>query len=350
MQRCWICNKSFDQLSKEHIIPRLFEGCVTTEEFSCADCNRKLGEIEQQLTPISILMQNLDNVDGEPTNTLPKGESPKREKKWSYGDKPRIELSTGGGVRATGWERPPGKITSGEKLWRPGRIDMEVSAKSVHKSMLKAIIALACHVGFPQHLLSIPLAYLAGSDDVLPVMQPTSLGVPTRGMFARVWVFAPPTKDSMTIYGAVVYGPLINIYQLCTGLQPAWPFCCELRAYSRHAQCHDETTKYMNWRSTFLEELMPQSGYNYVGRTGVYAVRESRQTGLVVLETSPSRAAIGSQETHELNAPLHPWVQTFAPNRRFENWVKSVQSELEHAPFLAGAREMDEWMQGLTSG
>ena len=346
MALCWICDRCFDGLSKEHIIPRLFEGYVTTEEFSCAGCNGELGKIEQRLAPISILMQNLDNADGEPTNVVPKGDSPKKDRKWSYGEKPGIELSTDGSVRAEGWERPPGKITSEDKLWHRGHLPMEISAQNVHRSMLKAIMALACHVGFPRQIFEASLAYLAGTDDALPLMEPTSLGIPTRGMFARVWLFAPPSKESMTVYGAVAYGPLINIYRLCTGLQPAWPFCCELRAYSREILLHDETTNYMNWRSNLLEELIPQYGFTYIGLAGPYAIKESRQTGLVVCETSPSAIALTASGTSGLYAPPHPLMQTHGPNRRFENWVRSVRSEEEHAKFLVGARDIDGWIDG----
>ena len=346
MARCWICDRCFDSLSKEHIIPRLFQGFVTTEEFSCVVCNGELGKMEQRLAPISILMQNLDNADGDPTNIIPKGDSPKKDRIWSYGDKPGIELSTDGSVRGDGWERPPGTITSEDKLWHPGYLPMEISVQSVHRSMLKAIIALACHVGLPKHIFEAPLAYLAGTDDALPLLEPTSLGIPTRGIFARVWVFAPPSRESMTIYGAVVYGPLVNIYHLCADVQPAWPFCCELRAYSREILCHDETTRYMNWRSALLEELVPWSEYAYIGRAEPYAVKESRQSGLVVYETSPSGIALRPNGTGELYAPLHPLMQTQGPNRRFENWVRSVKSEEEHAQFLAGARDMDMWIHG----
>ena len=350
MKQCWICRKWFDRLSKEHIIPRLFEGYVTTDEFSCSGCNAKLGAVEQDLTPLSILMQNLDNAKGEPTNIIPKGESAKKARKWSYGDKPGTELSTTGRVTADGWERPPGKMTSGSFMWRPGRIPIEVSINNMHKSMLKAIMALACHIGFPQHLFEVPLAYLAGNDDVLPIMQPTSLGVPIRGIFARVWILAPPTKETMTVYGAVAYGPLINLYRLFTALPPAWPFSCELRSYSKQVQCHDEIINYMKWRSTLLEEIEFQSKYRYVGRTGAYSVRESRYHGLVVLETTPSGAASGSNGTLGLTEPLHPLVQEYGHNIRFENWVKSVQSGEQHARFLQGAREVDARMQGLASG
>ena len=349
MARCWICDRCFDSLSKEHIIPRLFEGYVTTEEFSCAACNGEIGKIEQRIAPISILMQNLDNADGEPNNIIPKGDSPKKARKWSYGDKSAIELSTDGSVRGDAWERPPGEITSEDKLWHHGRLPMEISAQNVHRSMLKAIMALACHVGFPRYIFEAPLAYLAGTDDALPLMQPTSLGIPARGIFARVWVFTPPSKESMTVYGAVVYGPLTNIYLLCTDLQPAWPFCCELRAYSREILCHDESNNYMIWRSKLLEELAPPSGYTYIGLKGPYVVKESRSSGLIVFETSPPAIALRANGTAELYAPLHPLMQTCGPNKRFDNWVRSVNSEQEHAKFLAGARELDKWINDSQS-
>ena len=347
MKSCWICNKCFDSLSREHIIPRLFEGYLITEEFSCRSCNAKLGEIERNLTQISILMQNLDNANGEPKNVIPKGESPKKERKWFYGDKPGIELSTDGAVRSDGWERPPGKAPSGDVIWRPGMVEMTVSVHDVHRSMLKAILALASHVGFPQSLFEVPLEYLAGNDEILPVIQPTSLSIPTREMFARVWIFAPPTNGNVTVYGAAIYGPLTNIYRLCADLQDGLPFCFELRAYSKHEQCHAETEGYMNWRSILLKELRPNPPFNYIGRSGIYAVRESPQSGLFVLETSPSGAAAESHGTPDLYVPIHPSIQTYGPNRRFQNWVRSAQSENEHAAFLEGAREFDEWAKIL---
>ena len=347
MKQCWICKGYFENLSKEHIIPRLFEGYVTTEEFSCAECNSNLGRYEQSLSQISIMMQNLDNANGEPTNVIPKGESPKRVRKWSYGDNPSVELSTDGTVQGEDWERPPGKVTSYDKIWRPGRVDMEVPGQDVHRSMVKAIMALACHMGFPQHLFDVPLGYLAGNDYDLTFMQPTSLGIPSRSMFAWVWIFAPPTTESMTIYGTVAYGPLSNIYRLSTDLRPAWPFCCELRAYSKRALCHDETDSYMNWRSTLLEEVSPLSTYRYIGSSGVYAAKESRESGLIVLETSPSRVSSGSTGTPGLVVPLHPSVLECRYDVRFENWVKSVQTEEKHKQFLANARDMDEWQKGF---
>ena len=72
MKICWICNRSYGSLSKEHIIPRMFEGITTTEEFSCEECNREIGKAEQHLAPLGILMANLDNADGEPKITTPK--------------------------------------------------------------------------------------------------------------------------------------------------------------------------------------------------------------------------------------------------------------------------------------
>ena len=349
MKQCWICSKFFERLSKEHIIPHLFEGYVTTEEFSCAECNSNLGKYEQCLSQISIMMQNLDNAKGEPTNVIPKGESPKKERKWLYGDKPGIELSTSGRVRGDGWERPPGEVASDDKIWLPGRIDMPATEQDVHKSMVKAIMALACHVGFPRRLLEVPLSYLAGNDNDLAFMQPTSLGIPSRGMFARVWIFAPPTTDSMTIYGAVAYGPLSNIYRLITTETSFPAFCFELRAYSRHELRYEDTTSYMNWRSTLLEEFMRPSEYRHIGHEGIFNMRESRRSGLVVLEASPSGAERRSLGIPELHIRPHPLAQTHGPSNRFENWVKSIISEEEHTRFLIDAREVDDWLKGSSN-
>ena len=342
MKQCWICNQWFSQLSSEHIIPRLFEGYVTTDDFSCVGCNHSFGEIEQQLSPVSILMQNLDNADGTPSHVVPTGESPKKEKKWSFGEGQRIELSTSGRVRADGWERSPGKIDGGDIFWRPGRIPLALSVDTIHKSMLKAITVLACKVGFPRRLLKYPLEYLSGNGDVLTLMRPTNLGIPSRRVFARVWVFAPPAKDNMSIYGAVVYGPLAKIYRLAFDLQPAWSFCCELKAYSQQVQCYPDQPSYMAWRSSLLQEVSDVGGFQFVGRAGVYAVKESKQSGLLMLETSPSEIADRSRGTYGWNVPVEHPVQQYYFANRFENWVRRTQSDEEHELFLGEAKAFDK--------
>ena len=160
---------------------------------------------------------------------------------------------------------------------------------------------IACHVGLPKYLLGAPLEYLAGNHHLLPDMQPTSLGISPRGMFARVWIFAPPAEQTMDVYGAVVYGPLINIYKLCSGAQPAWPFCCELKANTREWLLHDEQADYMGWRSTVLEEAMSDSGFTYIGHDGVYSLKQSRNSGLLVKEVSPS-----GSDSKALGVPRNP--------------------------------------------
>ena len=338
MKKCWICNQCYDDLSEEHIIPRYFGGSVSTEDFSCEKCNQNMGKVEQKLNQISVLMHNLDSADGEPKTVTPLRGSRNRETKWSYGDDPSIQLSTTGHVQSDGWERPPGKYASGDKIWIPGQISMNLSKQDVHTSMLKAIMALVCHVDMPKHLFETPLAYLSGDHNVLKDMQPTDLCLAPREIFARVWVLAPPTRQTMTIYGAVVYGPISNIYRLCTDLEPIGPFCCELRAYSRQCQSHCEQTNYMKWLSTTLEELAPRSQFDYVRRNGPFTEKRSRNSGLVALEASPSRVSLGVPQVY---APMDPLELTHGLASRFGNWLRSTLSEESHARFLADVRKLD---------
>lgn len=188
MKTCWICSKSYGSLSKEHIIPRMFQGIVTTEEFSCEECNREIGKVEQRLALLGILMANLDNADGEPKITTPKRGSRTKERKMSYGEDPQVELSSTGWLRTETFERPPGKITTWNKIWVPGRIPMEVADQDLHMSMVKAIAAFACHVGFPKSLLGTPLDYLAGNHYVLPECNP------------RAWECRPETCSLGSAY------------------------------------------------------------------------------------------------------------------------------------------------------
>lgn len=350
MRQCWICNQTFDRLSKEHIIPSMFGGYVTTEGFSCAECNGKLGKSEASLSPVSILMQNLDNANGEPTNILPQGESPKKDRKWNYGRESGIELTASGGVRGSVWERAPGKVTSDDKVYIPGRIEINLPAQDVHKSMLKALMSLACHEDFPHDLLDVPLGYLGGNDDVLPLMQPTGLGIPPQSVFARVWIFSPPTASHSTIYGAVAYGPLANIYQLRNRVSPAWPFCVELRAYSKEVLVHGGLANYMNWRSSLREEAVPPSEYNYIGRSGPFGIRENRRSGLLVAETSPSRAISMRKVFSEVDSLNLPFERVYSANDRFENWVASARSEEDHSQFLASAMKFDEQFLAIDRG
>ena len=348
MKQCWICNKHFEGLSKEHIIPRLFMGFETTSEFSCESCNQAFGKIEQSLKPISTFMQYEDSARGEPTHSLPKGESRRNPTRSYYGENRSIELHDDGRLVADGVERPPGKISSDNILWRRGQVPLEVQEHDLHRSMLKAIMALACHVGCPRNPFGRVLEYLAGGCDDIANMQPTGLGTAPKGLFSRVCLLAPPA--TRTLYGVVVFGPLVQSYRLLAGAPANWPFCYEVKAYEKGYQGYAGEAGYMNWREMLLQECVSQSSYDFIGHDGVYAVRQHRQSGLLVKEASPSRSASRARGVPELYAQLPPWALTHGMNDRFGNWVKSLQSEDEHARFLHGAREMDRWMQGPHSG
>ena len=339
MKECWICGKCYDQLSKEHIIPHYFGGSESTNDFSCETCNQALGRFEEKLNQISVLMHSLDNAHGEPTTVTPTRGARNKETKLSYGDNPSIQLSTSGHVQAEGWERPPGRNTSSDsRIWIHTKMPISISKQDVHKSMLKAIMALACQVGFPRDLFETPLAYLAGNDQALEDMQPTDLGIAPRKMFARVWIFVPPARQTETLYGAVIYGPVGNIYNLGTSSNPGGPFCCELKAYSRQWQYHHEQAGYINWLSTISEELAPQSGFDYIGRTGPFVAKQSRNSGLIALETSPSATTMGGPGMY---AVVHPLEATHGPVNRFANWLRSLLSEETHNQFLTDARKLD---------
>ena len=150
MKKCWICEEECDALSKEHIIPRFFGGIVYTEEFSRHECNQAIGQSEQQLNPLSVFMHYMDNADGTPAVTLPRRGSRNRETRASYGNDSRIELTSTGRLKAEGWERPAGKISSDDKIWLPSPIPISLSLEDLHSSMLKAIAALACYCRFPR--------------------------------------------------------------------------------------------------------------------------------------------------------------------------------------------------------
>ena len=342
MKQCWICNQDYDTLSDEHIIPRHFGGSICTKDFSCMRCNQKLGTSEAKLSPLSIFMRHLDNADGEPTITIPQRGSRDRKARWPYGEDPTIELSTTGHVKSGGWERPPGKKTFGDVLWIPGQIPIELSAQDLNKSMLKAIMAQVCHANMPKGLFGTPLAYLAGNDEALHKMQPTSLDLAPREVFARVWLLAPPMQPTTTIYGFVAYGMISRIYKLCDGLEPIGPFCREVKAYSHQWQLHGGEAEYIKWWITTLEELTPRSGFIPIGRTGPYAAKQSRQSNLTVLEASPAALASRALGIPEIHTSHHPLEPTHGIKNRFQNWLRSIQSEETHAQFLADARKLDE--------
>ena len=257
MRKCWICDEHCDRLSTEHIIPRHFGGIVTTTKFSCQECNQALGKSEEQLNRLSILGHYFDNAQGYPGTVTQLRGARSKETAWSYGDSPAIQVSTSGHMRSDGWKRPPGKNTTGAQLWLLIAIPSSLSVEHVHKSMVKAVMALAAHVGFRRDLFEAPLEYLAGNDQRLNVMQPTDLGIPAPEVFARVWVFAPPARVTTGVYGAVAYGPLSSIYRLCTIPVAIEPFCYELRAYSRGYQLHRRQEAYLDWRSVTLGEIAP---------------------------------------------------------------------------------------------
>ena len=339
MKTCWICNKHYGHLSKEHIIPRHFGGIVPTEDFSCEKCNRKIGTIEQKLTPISVLMHNLDNEYGEPTTTIPRRGARNKRTKWSFGDDQQIQLFSDGHVQSDGWERPPGKSTSGDRIWIPGHIPLSLSERDIHQSMLKALMALVCYYDGSKDDFEAPLAYLAGHHDAITDTRPVNLGLAPRQTFARVWIFAPPAATAMTIYGVVTYGPISNIYTLYSGLQPTTsPFVCELKAYSREPTVRTGLEDYNNWWTIVREELTHQDNIAHTYIRGGYRVKHYRDSGLVTLEASP--AAL-SPRVPSLYVPIHPLEPTHGLANRFEHWLRSVFSEEEHAKYLADSRKLD---------
>ena len=208
---------------------------------------------------------------------------------------------------------------------------------------------MACHKGLSQSLFSGPLRYLRGDNDKLWAMKPSILGVPSQGMFARVWLIAPPADEIRALYGVVVYGPMANIYTLCRDVQFGDPFAWELRAYQKEVRVYAGVSKYMRWRDGLLGELRPDISDRRIGMYGVYAVRESRQSGLWVCETSPRNAMRVLSGNGELVVPLPSSAPEFAYAVRFENWVESLQSEVEHSRFLEQARGFDEDMERLRS-
>ena len=339
MQKCWLCNNAFESLSKEHIIPHFFGGIVYTENFSCLTCNNEIGKVEQTLNQLSILMHNLDNAHGEPITTGPIRGSRNKETKMSYGDNPTIQLSSTGYVESAGWQRPPGKLTSEDKIWLPGQIPLTLKKEHAHKSMLKAILALACHLGFQKDWFEVPLSYLAGNHSALGDVRLISLGIPPRDLFARVWIFAPPSSQTMTIYGAVIYGPISNTYTLCAGLEPnISPFCCELEAYSRKPTIRIGQENYEDWWSTLLKESILRDKPALSYRVGPYTVKHSRKTDLAVVEASPAALASG---VPDLYVPIHPLEQTHGWLNRFETWARSVWSAERHTQFLTDAAHLD---------
>ena len=217
MKKCWICQKEYDKLSREHIIPRFFGGTVCTEDFSCLGCNQAMGEHEQRLNQISVFMHHLDNVDGQPEIAISTRGTRNKETKIAYGEDPKVELSSLGGVRSEGWERPPGKVSSGDKIWIPYEVPLHLQYRDLHRSALKAATALACHCGFQQTLFRSALSYLAGDDSSLVELSPVDLGLPPQEVFAWVCIFAPHSHGYATIYGAVAYGPISYLYVLQRG-------------------------------------------------------------------------------------------------------------------------------------
>lgn len=151
----------------------------------------------------------------------------------------------------------------------------------------------------------------------------------------------------MNIYGSVVYGPLINIFKLCDGAEPPWSFCCELKANTRGWLLHNGETDYMDWTSRMLGEAVPQSGFTYIGHDGIYSVKQSRNSRLLVKEVSPSGSASKALGIPEIQIRIHPLLSTHGLNVRFENWARSIRSEATHSKFLAEARDVDEWMWSM---
>ena len=339
MKKCWICQEECNALSKEHIIPRFFGGIVYTEEFSCHECNQAIGQSEQQLNQLSVFMHYLDNVEGEPQSAIPTRGSRNKETKITYGENPKIELSSRGGARFEGWERPSGKISSEDKIWIPYQISLQIKNEDLHRSMLKAATALACHCGFQQALFGNALSYLAGNDSFMAELSPIDLGLPPEEVFAWVCIYAPPSYGLATMYGAVAYGPISYLYVLQRGIsQGIVPFFAELNAYSRSLSVGTGSEAYKRWWLTTLEDTRRQAKLMQASRMGPFVVRNSLRSNLSVVEASKSDPAILHQD---LYVPMHPLQATHGWAGRFESWLNSVKSEEMHSKFLREVAEFD---------
>lgn len=332
MRRCWICTKEYDTLSKEHIIPKFFGGRVRTENFSCEECNQTVGRHEQKLNGLSVFMHFLDNAEGKPEITGQQRGSRNKETKMSYGDDRSIQLSSSGVIKSKGWESPPDRDTIGNRIWILTQIPLGAEVEVLHKSMLKAITALACHCGFSRDFLEAPLEYLAGNHPSLDALRPIDLGLPPQEMFATVWIFTPPSDRAKTVYAAATYGPISYLYSLRSNLRQDFvPFFCEVKAYSREILVGIGEVNYRRWWTTTLERIRQQSKSMQAYRAGPFTVKPSEQSYLSVVETSPAWWISGYPDFF---VPVHPLEPTHGLGVRFERWLRSLWSEENHSRFL----------------
>ena len=333
IRACWVCGREFEKLSIEHIIPKFFGGIASTEKFSCRECNQTIGRIEQAINPLSVFMHYLDNADGVAETTIPKRGSRNKETRLSYGSDPTVELSSSGDMKSDCWERPSGKGPSGDRIWVPSRIPLNLRLMDLHKSMLKAILALACDIGFSRNYFDMAQEYLSGDEELLGDLKPVDLGLPPQEMFAAAWIFAPPSRGSRTIYGTVIYGPLAFLYSLRSDDKSnSLPFFGEVKAYSKKPGLGIGEEAYQSWYRTTVEKARQQAESMRAYQLGPFNVKCSQGSGLLVVETSPTWFI---SRRCNLQLPEYRLESTHGWGSRFENWLGSIDSEEEHSKFLS---------------
>ena len=339
MKRCWICREEYANLSEEHIIPKFFGGTAYTKNFSCEECNRSTGKIEQRLNNLSVFMHYMDNADGAPEISVPTLGSRNKETKMYYGDDQSIQLTSSGYLKGEGWERPAGKEISETTTWVALEIPLFSQQQDLHRSMLKAIAALACYCGLPRNWLEAPLNYLAGDDRSLDDLKPVDLGLPPEEMFATVWIFSPPSTRTSTIYGMVTYGPISYLYtinpEVATRIEP---FHIELKAYSRDLVFGEGVNDYKRWWSKTIDVTGQQAQAMQALKVGPFTVKDSKSSCLSVVEVSTSWRG---SKVDDLYVPTHPLEATHGWGIRFENWLRSLQSEEMHSYFLSKVEELE---------
>ncbi len=339
MVECWVCGGSFDRLSLEHIIPRALHGYVVTRDFSCEACNRSFGKEEERFASLGIFMEHYENARGYSRHSLPRGESPRKDRRWKFQDGIGIELFSGGTARAGAWESSVGTEFSGESLRLPGTLNFETGS---HRPMVKALVALACEVGIEQRLLSVPLGYLRGDEEQLSAMEPTFVGCGPPEFFAAVWLVVPPGHERRGLYGVVVYGPIANVYRLCRGEGFPVPFVCELRAYQKEVVWRAGVSEFRKWSEEIGAGVGGDPRGRFVERVGPYDIRESSGSSLWICESNPSAAARDLRKGSELLLRLPRGAERYGQEVRFGCWARSLNFEGDHSAFLEGAREFDE--------
>ena len=339
MKNCWVCGNKCDVLSKEHIVPKLFGGITTTDAFSCRECNHLMGKKEQAFTPLSTFMHYLDNSEGAPETTLPTRGARNKETKFTYADAPAIQLSSSGTMQFEDWESPSGKRSADQGLWIHTRIPLSLRLENLHKSMVKAITALACRIGFSRDYFRIAQEYLSGNDGCLDDLRPLDLGLPPQEMFATVWIFSPPSRRIRTIYGAAVYGPIGFLYSLRSDTRlNSVPFFGEVKAYKAKHRLGVGGYEYEAWCRTTMEKARQQAESMLAYRMGPYNVKRPPESSLFVVEVSE---ALSESNPFNLYVPQHRLESTHGWGSRFGNWLKTIYSEEVHTQFLSGIAEMD---------